>query len=259
MEHGFVRLMVFRSSGHVAVRSPPITYGAELDLTVVPAGWHSGSDVLSLGCGGIKWLSYAPNMLSTQVAQELGGEDALLVSGDGHILDGPTFGVAWTQSRGSGGSEVWHTPNARSLALLPSVTLWTAARAALAHGMEIRDATTRLQEWVGRSEADSPSELVALSSSKDVLPVRRVRLVLNDTPPSTDPDDGPHSEARFDAPIEPWITRVGRATSLALGEQAKTLGTRTITLEFPGAEGPAGRRLQSAYDAWVSEHGDRVA
>ncbi len=44
---------------------------------------------------GAKTMSYGPNMTATRAAQRAGGDDALLVSGDGAVLEGPTFCVMW--------------------------------------------------------------------------------------------------------------------------------------------------------------------
>ncbi len=54
--------------------------------------------------GGVKSLSYAVNMAAQRHARSLGADDAVFVSSDGMLLEGPTSTVVWA----TGG--VLHTP-----------------------------------------------------------------------------------------------------------------------------------------------------
>jgi 4-amino-4-deoxychorismate lyase len=45
--------------------------------------------------GGVKSLSYAPNMAAQRWAAAHGVDDVLYVSADGHVLEGPTATVVW--------------------------------------------------------------------------------------------------------------------------------------------------------------------
>lgn len=54
--------------------------------------------------GGVKSLSYAVNMAAQRHARSLGADDAVLVSSDGLLLEGPTSTVVWVVGR------VLHTP-----------------------------------------------------------------------------------------------------------------------------------------------------
>lgn len=58
-----------------------------------PAPWHPAGRRWELA--GVKTLSYAPNLAATRVAQHSGYNDALLLSDDGIVLEGPTFCVGW--------------------------------------------------------------------------------------------------------------------------------------------------------------------
>lgn len=44
-----------------------------------------------------KTMSYGPNMAASRAAQQAGGDDALLVSLEGLVLEGPTFTVMWVR------------------------------------------------------------------------------------------------------------------------------------------------------------------
>jgi branched-subunit amino acid aminotransferase/4-amino-4-deoxychorismate lyase len=256
MSEGMVRLMVARDAEnrYISVRSPLPTYPEALHLVAMVAGWHPGSAVLAMEAGGLKTLSYANNMLSTRLAEAAGGDDAVLVSSRGHILDGPTFCVAWTQRDRP---NTWFTPNSAELALLPSVTLWAAANAVQRFNprISIVDSTATIQDWL----RDPPAEIVALSSSKDVFPVRRVSVPIDPSPrPAQRFGDGPHSLDRFLHSSEPVEARIGRALALVLGDGlGAAAGARRINLEVPGAKGTSFRELRRCYDAFVDQHGER--
>lgn len=47
--------------------------------------------------GGVKYLSYAVNMAAQRHARSLGADDALFVSLDGQLLEGPTSTVVWAR------------------------------------------------------------------------------------------------------------------------------------------------------------------
>lgn len=84
-----------------------------LRLLPMEAPWHPATDRSPFYA--VKWLSYAANMASTDIARRAGYDDALLLSPDGIVLEGPTFSVAWVAE---GRLE---TP-ALSLGILPSIT-----------------------------------------------------------------------------------------------------------------------------------------
>jgi branched-subunit amino acid aminotransferase/4-amino-4-deoxychorismate lyase len=62
-------------------------------LVPQPAPWIR--PLGTYGPAGAKAMSYGPNMAATRLAQRAGGDDALLVSLEGLILEGPTFCVLW--------------------------------------------------------------------------------------------------------------------------------------------------------------------
>ncbi len=76
--------------------------------------------------GGVKYLSYAVNMAAQRHARTSGADDALFVSLDGQLLEGPTSTVVWARNG------VLHTPPVDS-GILPGTTqalLFTRAGAA---------------------------------------------------------------------------------------------------------------------------------
>jgi branched-subunit amino acid aminotransferase/4-amino-4-deoxychorismate lyase len=62
-------------------------------LLPVVAPWHAAG--VSWELAGAKVLSYAPNLSATRRANSEGFDDALLLTVDGLMLEGPTFCVAW--------------------------------------------------------------------------------------------------------------------------------------------------------------------
>lgn len=95
---GFVRVLVTRGPPpHVyAVQETPRPVPDVMRLRTVPAPWlpRLGSAPLA----GAKTLSYAHNMAARRLAEEDGYDDALLVTSDGVVLEGPTWTVMWVEA-----------------------------------------------------------------------------------------------------------------------------------------------------------------
>jgi branched-subunit amino acid aminotransferase/4-amino-4-deoxychorismate lyase len=130
-----------------------------LALLPMTAPWHPAS--AEAGFPGVKWLSYAPNMLSTDIAQRAGYDDALLVSGDGWVLEGPTFTVAWIME---GALE---TPG-MEMGILASITRDVLREIAARLELPVREDRFRLDRL------EAADEVIALSTSKEVAPVVRL-------------------------------------------------------------------------------------
>ena len=75
----------------------------------------------------IKWMSYAPNILMTRIAEKRGFEDALLTSHEGYVLEGPTFSVGWLKNGNI------FLPSVKEMNILPSIT--TAIAMTLFHNL----------------------------------------------------------------------------------------------------------------------------
>lgn len=96
-----VRVIVTRGSALPGAHQTPmvIVFSHEWSgdrrnrLKSVVAPWHSAGVEWELA--GAKILSYAPNMSATRAARAAGFDDALLVTRETEILEGPTFSVAW--------------------------------------------------------------------------------------------------------------------------------------------------------------------
>jgi branched-subunit amino acid aminotransferase/4-amino-4-deoxychorismate lyase len=124
-----------------------------------PAPWQSGGIPWELM--GAKTLSYAPNMSAWRVARAEGFSDALLVSRDGFVLEGPTFSIGWAVDG------VIETPSL-DLGILASITRTVTLEEAAGLGLVVDEGRFALDRVL---EAD---EVFALSTLKEVTPVDRV-------------------------------------------------------------------------------------
>ncbi len=131
-------------------------YGAHLRLLPIPAPWHSGGEPWDLM--GAKTISYAPNMSTHRHAAEAGFDDALLVSRDGFVLEGPTFTVGWFVG------EVFETPSL-DLGILASITRAEALKAAVDIGVATDEGRFPIDRILAADEA------VAMSTLKEILPI----------------------------------------------------------------------------------------
>lgn len=128
-------------------------------LLPLPAPWHPAGRPFELA--GAKTLSYAPNLAGGRAAQAAGFDDALLVSSDGILLEGPTFCVGWVVKG------VLETPGL-DLYVLDSITRRYVLAEARAMGVEVVEGRFPL----GRLEG--ADEVMAFSTTKEVIPVTAV-------------------------------------------------------------------------------------
>ena len=128
-------------------------------LAAVPAPWHAGGAAWELS--GAKTLSYAPNMAATRAARRSGKSDALLVSNEGWVLEGPTFSVGWVHDG------VLETPTL-DLGILDSITRRVLLEEAEGRGVAVVEGTFDLDRLLGADEA------LAFSTVKEVTPVIEV-------------------------------------------------------------------------------------
>ena len=156
---GVVRVYASNLDGNpnVHVLSAPLPpLPGELRLLEVLAPWHPAGHPWELS--GVKTLSYAPNMAAGRVAMAAGFDEALLVSRDGLVLEGPTFTVFWVVDG------VIETP-ALDLGILDSVTRRIALGHAGEFGIPVREG------HFPRSRLGKAQEVAYLSSVTEVTPV----------------------------------------------------------------------------------------
>lgn len=128
-------------------------------LVTQPAPWIR--PLGSYGPAGAKTMSYGPNMAAWRAAERAGGDDALLVSSEGLILEGPTFCVLWAR----GGTI--HAPEA-SLGIVDSISRRTLFELVREAGGEIIEA-----RWPLHALADA-DEVMICSSVRPVISIREV-------------------------------------------------------------------------------------
>ncbi len=113
------------------------------------------------GPAGAKTMSYLPNMAASRAARAAGGDDALLISLEGLVLEGPTFAVCWVRDG------VLHAP-AVDLGIVDSISRRTVLDLASRDGLEVVQGRYRLEDLAGASE------VLISSSIRDVIAVRSV-------------------------------------------------------------------------------------
>lgn len=154
-----LRIAVTASGTRVLTVAPQPDRPPLRHLAVQPAPW-----IRPLGTyapAGAKTLSYCANMAATRAAVAAGADDALLVATEGHVLEGPTFGVVWVRD-----ATVYAA--ARSLGIVASLSRDTVLAAARADGL-------RVDEGVFDLAALQAADEVGVSSS--VRPLQRLARV----------------------------------------------------------------------------------
>jgi len=128
-------------------------------LLPVTAPWHAAG--VDWDLAGAKVISYAPNMAASRSAHRRGFDDALLITTDEIILEGPTFSVGWVVD------EVIETPGL-DLGILDSITRRVVFELATDLGIpwiETRSSLSRLED---------AEEVFAFSTIREVQPVTAV-------------------------------------------------------------------------------------
>jgi 4-amino-4-deoxychorismate lyase len=162
---GIVRVVLTRGEaipGHegpgrcLVLWHPPPPNLDRLRLLPVVAPWHPGG--FEWGLAGVKTISYAPNQAASRSAIEAGFDDAMLVSREGQILEGPTFSVAWVVD---GALE---TPEL-ALGILESVTVGLIAELCDDLGLKL------VEGRYGLERMEQAIEVIAMSTVKEITPV----------------------------------------------------------------------------------------
>lgn len=128
-------------------------------LEVVSAPWHGEGMTSELT--GSKTLSYGPNLAATITALERGYDDAVLVSGTGIVLEGPTFSVAWVKDG------IVRTP-ALDIHILASITREATLEVAAALGIEVEQGAFPSDDLLSADEA------FVMSTVREVMPAAAI-------------------------------------------------------------------------------------
>lgn len=123
-----------------------------------PAPWHPAGRRWELS--GVKTLSYAPNLAASRKAQRDGFSDALLLSDEGVVLEGPTFCVGWFIDG------VFETPTL-DLGILASITRAQTIDVLGSIGVEV------VEGRFGIDRLLAASDVVVMSTVKQMTTVSR--------------------------------------------------------------------------------------
>jgi branched-subunit amino acid aminotransferase/4-amino-4-deoxychorismate lyase len=132
---------------------PPVSLQSRI------APWHTDSEWFELT--GAKALSYGFNLAASVAAQLAGYDDALLIGRSGNVLEGPNFSVAWVRD-----GDLF-TPTLQT-GILESITRRAAIEVAAALGIDVLEGNYTIDDVL------SADEMLALSTVKEISPVRRV-------------------------------------------------------------------------------------
>jgi branched-subunit amino acid aminotransferase/4-amino-4-deoxychorismate lyase len=92
---GALRVFVTSTASRiVSVSEPPVRTQLRR-LSSQPAPWIR--PLGTYGPAAAKTMSYSPNMTASRAAQRAGADDALLISLEDLVLEGPTFSVMWVR------------------------------------------------------------------------------------------------------------------------------------------------------------------
>src|SRR5829696_7749527 len=144
-----LRLVVTRGGRRIAIAEPLPERPPTARVATVT---YAPTRVLN----GLKTLSYAANMLAGRIAREQGGDEALLITPHGRVLEGPTWTFFWV----SGGR--LHTPPL-SDGILDSIT-----RRRLLEECEVTEAVCTLDDVRAAEEA------FIASTVREVMPIATV-------------------------------------------------------------------------------------
>lgn len=162
-----LRLVVTASGTRIATLTPQPERRDLRHLAVMQAPWIR--PVAEYPPAGAKTLSYGPNMTATRLARRTGAQDALLVASEGHVLEGPTFGVLWVIDG------VLRAPDT-TLGIVDSISRRTVLELAAGDGMRVRLVADPIDALL------AADEVAAVSS---IRPLRAVHHVDGQALPTT--------------------------------------------------------------------------
>jgi branched-subunit amino acid aminotransferase/4-amino-4-deoxychorismate lyase len=156
---GALRVYVTSTGSRIlSVTEPPIRVqlrrlSSQLAPWIRPLGTY--------GPAAAKTMSYSPNMAASRAAERAGADDALLMSLEGLVLEGPTFAVMWVR----GGRII---APALELGLVDSISRRTVLELATEMGIEYETGRYRLDDV---RHAD---EVMTSSAVRPLVPLEAV-------------------------------------------------------------------------------------
>lgn len=140
---GALRLFVTGTGTRIVALADPPARASLRRLATQPAPWIR--PVGTYGPAAAKTMSYGPNMAASRAAQRAGSDDALLVSLEGIVLEGPTFTVMWIRDG------VLHAPDL-ALGLVDSISRRTITEIAVGEGIACRVGHHTVEEVLAADE-----------------------------------------------------------------------------------------------------------
>lgn len=158
-DDGALRIYVTASGTRMLTVGPPPVRGELRSLDPQVAPWIRPVDTYAPA--GSKTMSYLPNMAATRRAQRNGADDALLMSLEGLVLEGPTFAVLWVA-----GGQLFTPPT--SLGIVDSISRRTVLDVAAGAGVSV------IEEALPLDHLLAADEVMACSSVRPLLSLDRV-------------------------------------------------------------------------------------
>ena len=156
---GALRIYITASGTRMVTLSPPPQRPDTQTLDPQVAPWIRPLD--SYAAAGAKTMSYLPNMAATRRAQANGCDDALLVSLEGWVLEGPTFAVLWSVD-----GHLHAAP--LELGIVDSISRRTVLELAAEAGITVVEDPRPLDHLL------AADEVMICSAVRSLLPIRRV-------------------------------------------------------------------------------------
>ena len=171
-DNGYVRVIISRGTDKKEFQvftflQPIIDFPEDFTLHAQKAPWHPAGDFTEseFSAMGVKSTSYALNMYHTRLAKEEGFTDALLLSRNNIVLEGPTFSIGWVVN------DKIFTPSL-NLGILGSVTrkyLFTICKENKIEIEEVESSFDILSEADGVFILSTAKHAVAISRVNDIF------------------------------------------------------------------------------------------
>lgn len=156
---GALRIYVTASGTRVVLFSPQPVRAPLRWLQPVAAPWIRPVGTWALA--GAKTMSYMPNMTASRIAQAGGADDALLVSLEGVVLEGPTFGVCWVRD-----GVLYAT--ATDAGIVDSISRRTVLELATDHGVDVQTGAWTMDDVLAADEVMTSSAVRPLRALERV-------------------------------------------------------------------------------------------